>query len=109
MAEGKIDATKYITHLLGLHDLEKVLLVKGIPSYQSFEQIVADYGEKYQDFFYNLNLINKKDQVKRGLITFKNTILKALVIPNFPRENHIFNLSSIPNKDRKETLKNMIN
>lgn len=109
MAEGKIDATKYITHLLGLHDLEKVLLVKGIPSYQSFEQIVADYGEKYQDFFYNLNLINNKDQVKRVLITFKNTILKALVIPNFPRENHIFNLSSIPNKDRKETLKNMIN
>ena len=56
MAEGRLDATKYITHLLGLHMLERVLTVKGIPAFESLDDVISIRGKDFLDFLYEEEL-----------------------------------------------------
>ena len=109
MAEGKIDATKYITHLLGLHSLEKVLLIKGVPAFESLEGIMGTHGKDYLDFLYgeNLRLEGCKTLSERADV-FKGSILKALVIPSLPQEKGIIPLLAMSPEKRRETLINTV-
>ena len=109
MAEGKIDASKYITHLLGLHDLEKVLLTKGAPAFESVDQIMADHGEGYLDFLHDEKLrLERYGTLHQKARVFKGSILKALVIPSFAKERGIVSLSAIPSEKRREALINSV-
>ncbi len=105
MAEGRIDATKYITHLLGLHDLEKVLLLSGVPAFESVERIVKVHGEDYLGFLSNqrLGLERYKTSAEKAA-GFKGSILKALVVPSLSVEGGIVSLSSLPLARRRKTL-----
>ena len=105
MAEGKIDATKYITHLLGLHQLERVLLMKGVPAFGSLGSIVAAHGERYLDFLCDENLeLERYETLSEKAGVFKGSILKALVVPSFAKEKGIISLSATPAERRRETL-----
>jgi len=109
MAEGKIDATKYITHLLGLHHLERVLLVNGVPAFTSLSDIISRHGEGYLDFLYDrsLDLEGCKDLSERAKV-FRGSILKALVIPSFSEERGLVSFSKVDPQKRREILINMV-
>jgi L-iditol 2-dehydrogenase len=105
MAEGKIDATKYITHLVGLHDLEKVLLIKGVPAFVSLESIVAKHGKSYLDFLCGKNIgIEERGTLSERAEAFKGSILKALVIPSLAKEEGIISLVTMSPGKRREIL-----
>jgi len=105
MADGKIDATKYITHLLGLHQLEQVLLMKGVPAFESLDGIVAAHGEGYLDFLFDKSLgLERYETRSEKARVFNGSILKALVVPSFAKERSIISLSETPAEKRRETL-----
>jgi len=108
MAEGKIDATKYVTHLLGLDYLEKVLLLLGVPGFTSLDEIIAARGEGFFNFLNDENLKLKKLEECRCLSekaqVFKGSILKALVIPSFIMDRGIVSLLDTGFEERKKTL-----
>jgi len=105
MAEGKIDATKYITHLLRLHYLERILLVNGTPAFTSLNDIISTHGEGYMDFLYDQNLgLEGCKTLSERVRVFKGSILKALMIPSLPKEKRILALSGMDSGRRKETL-----
>jgi L-iditol 2-dehydrogenase len=109
MAEGKIDATKYITHLLGLNSLEKVLLIHGIPAFESLKGITDTHKEGYLDFLCDKSLgLEGYRTLLEKADAFKGSILKALVVPSFPEEKSIISLSAMTPEKRKETLISMI-
>jgi L-iditol 2-dehydrogenase len=107
--EGKIDGTKYITHLLGLHHLEKILLTKGIPSFSSLPNILNIKGESYFDFLYvrNFGLENNKI-LSEKLKAFKSSILKALVVPSLQPEKGITPLDKTPLEERRKRLNDFV-
>jgi len=108
MAEGKIDATKYITHLLGLHQLEKILVTKGIPAFESLDRMVAVHGEAYFNFLFDDTLgLQRYETLSEKARVFKGSILKALVVPSFAQEG-IVSLSAVPAEKRRETLISMV-
>ncbi len=105
MAEGKIDATKYISHILGLHFLERVLLLKGVPNFQSLEEIMVTHGKDYLDFLYDKNIgLDDFKTISERAEVFKGSILKALVIPSFSIEKGIVSLLSMSPEKRREIL-----
>jgi len=109
MAEGKIDATKYITHLLNLHMLERILTVKGIPAFESLDEVISSRGEGFLDFLYKDELglsgfLTLREKAK----AFKDGMLKALVIPCLKGEEEIIPLSRVPIKERRKLLNNLI-
>jgi len=105
MAEGKIDASKYVTHLLGLHYLERVLLASGTPAFTSLDEIVSARGEDYMGFLRDQSLgLEGCKTLSERLTVFKGSILKALVIPSFPEEKAIVALSGMGSEERKKTL-----
>ena len=109
MAEGKIDATKYITHLLNLYMLEKILTVKGIPAFESLDEVIASRGEGFLDFLYRSDLdLGKFPTLREKAKAFKDGVLKALVVPYLKEEKEIIPLSKIPFKERGELLNNII-
>jgi len=109
MAEGKIDATKYISHILGLHSLEKILLVKGVPDFISLEGIMTAHGKDYLDFLYDKNLgLEICKTLSQRAEVFKGSILKALVIPSLSKEKGVISLLSASSEKRRETLINMV-
>jgi L-iditol 2-dehydrogenase len=109
ISEGKIDATKYITHLLGLNHLEKVLLIHGIPAFVSLKEITDAHGEGYLDFLYDESLrLGGYRTLSEKASAFKGSILKALVVPSFPKEKGIISLLAMTPERRKETLTKII-
>jgi len=109
MAEGKIDATRYITHLLSLHMLEKVLTVKGIPAFESLDDVVSSRGKDFLDFLYKEELelsgyLTLREKVK----AFKDSILKALVVPNLQDKEGIIPLSRFSLEKKSSLLNNLI-
>jgi L-iditol 2-dehydrogenase len=109
MAEGKIDATKYVTHLLGLHDLEKVLLLSGVPAFESARNIATAKGEDLLEFLNADTLrLEEYETTEQKIDAFKGSILKALVLPYFPKEQGIVPLSNMAFKERKETLTHLV-
>ena len=109
MAEGKIDATKYITHLLNLHMLERILTVKGIPAFESLDEVISSYGEEFLDFLYKDELgLNRFSTLQEKAKAFKDSVLKAIVIPYLHEEEEIIPLSGVPLEERREFLNNLI-
>ena len=109
MAEGKIDATKYITHLLGLHYLERILIVNGTPAFTSLNGTISTHGEGYMDFLYDQSLgLEGCKTLSERVTVFKGSILKALVIPSLPKEKGILALSGMNLGKRKETLNSIV-
>jgi hypothetical protein len=105
MAERKIDATIYVTHLLGLQDLEKVLLLSGVPAFESARNIATTKGEDFPEFLNADTLhLEECEATEQEVDAFKGSILKALVIPYFPKEQYIMPPSDMAFKERKETL-----
>jgi len=109
MAEGKIDATRYITHLLSLHMLEKVLTVKGIPAFESLDDVISSRGKDFLDFLYKEELdlsgyLTLREKVK----AFKDSILKALVVPNLQDKEGIIPLSRFSLEKKSSLLNNLI-
>jgi len=108
MAEGKIDATKYITHLLNLHMLERILTVKGIPAFESLDDVVSSRGESFLDFLYRDELdLSGFPTLREKAKAFKDSILKALVVPSL-QEEEIIPLSKVPVEDRRKILNNLV-
>ncbi|MEM2112024.1 MAG: alcohol dehydrogenase catalytic domain-containing protein [Candidatus Bathyarchaeia archaeon] len=105
MADGKIDATKYISHILGLDSLEKILLLKGVPNFESLEGIMSTHGKAYLNFLYdkNFGLEGCKNLSERAEV-FKGSILKALVVPSLTLGRGIISLLDMPIKDRAKFL-----
>lgn len=109
MAEGKIDATKYITHLLGLHDLEKVLLSSGIPTFETLDNVISAYGKEYFSFLSNKDLgLGDFETLADKIKAFKGSILKALVVPSLPEESSIMPLSNMSPEEKRMTLINIV-
>ena len=109
MAEGKIDATKYITHLLSLHMLEKVLTVKGIPAFEPLDDVVSSRGEGFFSFLESEELdLSGYSTLREKVKVFKDSILKALVIPSLTEEKEIIPLSRMPIEKRRRFLDNLI-
>jgi len=109
MAEGKIDAAKYITHLLSLHMLEKVLTVKGIPAFTSIDEVISSRGEDFLDFLYKDELgLSGFPKLQEKAKAFKDSMLKALVVPYLREEKEIILLSKVPLEERKKILNNLI-
>lgn len=110
MAEGKIDGTKYITYLLSLHMLERVLAVKGIPGFASLEEIVSSRGEGFLDFLEDSELgLGGFPTIREKAKAFKDSVLKALVVPSLREENRVISLSGVPLEERRRILHNLIN
>jgi len=106
MAEGKINATKYITHLLSLHMLERVLTVKGIPAFESLDDIISSRGEDFFNFLYAEELgLNDYPTLRGKVKAFKDSILKALVVPYMHEKEGIIPLSKLPIEERGNRLK----
>lgn len=109
MAEGKLDATKYITHLLNLHMLEKVLTVKGIPAFKSLKDVVSSRGEDFLSFLHHGDLsLSGFPTLREKVKAFKDSVLKALVIPHFQEERGIIPLLDAPLDKRRKILNNLI-
>lgn len=109
MAEGKIDATKYVTHLLGLHDLEKVLLLSGVPSFESIQNIATNKGKRFLEFLNADELrLKEYETIEQKANAFKGSILKALVVPHFLEEQGIMTLSDMTFEERRERLTRLI-
>jgi len=109
MAEGKLDATKYITHLLNLHMLEKVLTVKGIPAFESLDDVISTRGKSFLDFLYKEELdLSGRRTLREKVKAFKDGILKALVVPSLSYEEEIIPLSKMPIDERRRLLNNLI-
>jgi len=109
MAEGKIDAAKYITHLLGIHSLEKILLLRGLSAFESIEEIMATHGEDYLDFLYDEKFgLEDYRTLSEKAMAFKGSILKALVVPLFPRGKGITSLSAMTLEKRREILISLV-
>jgi len=109
MAEGRLDATKYITHLLGLHMLERVLTVKGIPAFESLDDVISIRGKDFLDFLYEEELdLSGRQTLRERVKAFKDSILKALVVPSLSDEEGIIALSKMPIGERRKFLNNLI-
>ena len=108
MAEGKIDATKYITHILGLQFLEKLLLVKGIPEFESLEGMISSHGDDSLDFLYDMKLELGDMPLPKRAEVFKASILKALVIPSLTREKSVIPLSTMSAEEKHKTLTKLV-
>jgi len=109
MAERKIDATKYITHLLSLHMLERILTVKGLPAFGSLDEIILSRGERFLGFLYKDELgLSRFPTLREKAKAFKDSMLKALVIPHLQEERDIIPLSRIPVDERRNLLNNLI-
>ena len=109
MAEGKLDATKYITHISSLHMLERILTVKGIPAFESLDDVISSRGREFFDFLYKEELgINEYPTLREKVKAFKDSILKALVVPNLSDEEGIIPLSEMSIDERRRFLNNLI-
>ena len=115
MSQGRIEAVKYITHLVNLNSLEKVLFVKGIPrrdmpGFSTVEEsILTMKREKGESFFDFLNEDDDLKDLPGKIISFKDSILKALVIPYLPYSKKIIPLVQFTPPERKKILDSLIN
>ena len=108
MSKDMIDATKYVTHVLGLDFLEKILVCKGIPNFGSFREIVASRRKGFFDFLRSYNLVLEHTSLEESVDIFKGQILKALVLPSLKKETGIESLVCETEKERKEILMKMV-
>ena len=108
MSKGMIDGAKYVTHVLGLDFLEKVLVCKGIPNFEPFSKVVASRGGGFFDFLASENLGLEQKSLEKSAEIFKGQILKALVVPNRQEESGIESLIYKTEKERKEILTTIV-
>ena len=117
MAEGKIDSLKYITHLLDLESLEKILLIKGlprkdVPGFISLEESVNTIQrKKSQDFFDFLREneygIDQSLDIFLQVRRFKDSILKALVAPSLLGVG-VVSFTHLTNLEKREKLEELV-
>jgi L-iditol 2-dehydrogenase len=117
MAEGKIDSLKYITHLLDLENLEKILLIKGLPrgdmpGFISLEQSVNTIrGKKSRGFFDFLREdkyeIDQSLDISLQVGRFKDSIVKALVVPSLSAVG-IVSLTHLGNSEKRQKLEELV-
>jgi L-iditol 2-dehydrogenase len=117
MAEGKIDSLKYITHLLDLESLEKILLIKGLPrkdmpGFISLEESVNTMQrEKGQDFFDFLREdeygIDQSLDIFLQVGRFKDSVLKALVAPSLLGAG-LVSFTRLTNLEKREKLEELV-
>jgi len=118
MSQGKIDPAKYITHILNLESLEKMLFLKGIPQkdlpgFSSLEESVAtikkEKGVSYLDFLLNEEgSISTPSDIPDKIRFFKDSVVKALVVPSLLPSEEITSLARISISKRKEKLTKLI-
>ncbi|MFQ6066390.1 MAG: alcohol dehydrogenase catalytic domain-containing protein [bacterium] len=116
MAEGKIDSLKYLTHLLDLDSLEKVLLIKGLPQrdmagFMSLEESVNTIqGKKSRDFFDFLREdeygLDQSLDISLQVGRFKDSIVKALVAPSLLGTG-IVSFTDLDNSEKRKKLEEL--
>lgn len=117
MAQGKIGSLKYITHLLDLDSLEKILLIKGlprtdIPGFMLLEESVKTIrGKKSRDFFDFLREddygIDQSWDISLQVGRFKDSIVKALVAPSLSGAG-IVSFAHLGNSEKREKLEELV-
>lgn len=116
MSEGKINPVKYITHILGLKSLDKILFIKGVPwqglvGFSSPEEAIRsirkEKGAGYLDFL-NGTPDETGGNVSENIRIFKDSIVKALVIPSLLSSEGILYLGQFTEAKRKEKLAEII-
>jgi L-iditol 2-dehydrogenase len=117
MAEGKVDSLKYITHLLDLESLEKILLIKGlprrdIPGFMSLEEAVNTIRDKKsRDFFDFLREdeygVDQSLDISLQVGRFKDGIIKALVAPSLSGTG-IVSFTHLDNLEKREKLEELV-
>ncbi|MCS7120180.1 MAG: alcohol dehydrogenase catalytic domain-containing protein [Nitrososphaerota archaeon] len=109
MADGKIDATKYVTHVLGLDYLERVLMLLGTPNFISVDEIISSRGEDFLSFLNNPELrLEEFPSLPEKVQVFKGSILKALVTPSNAKVGEIRSLLHMSVEERREALIKLI-
>jgi L-iditol 2-dehydrogenase len=118
MSQDKIDPTKYITHVLNLDFLEKMLFLKGIPQkdipgFSSLEESAAtikkEKGVSYLDFLLNEEgSISIPSDIPGKIRFFKDSVVKALVVPSLSPSEGIISLTEMSILQRKEKLIQLI-
>ena len=70
--------------------LEKILTVKGIPAFESLDEVIASRREGFLDFLYKGDLdFGRFPTLREKAKAFKDGVLKALVVPYLQEEKEI--------------------
>ena len=89
--------------------LERVLTVKGIPAFESLDDVISSRGKDFLSFLYKEELDLSGSQTLREKVkAFKDCILKALVVPGLSDDEGIISLSNMPIDERRRFLNNLI-
>ncbi|MFQ5835851.1 MAG: alcohol dehydrogenase catalytic domain-containing protein [bacterium] len=117
MAKGKIGSSKYITHLLDLDSLEKILLIKGlprrdVPGFMSLEESVNTIrGKKSRDFFdflkEDVHGVDRSLDIFLQVGRFKDSIVKALVVPSSSATG-VVSFTHLGNSEKSEKLEELV-
>ncbi len=85
--DGAIHPSRFTSHVFSFGFLEKVLLVKGIPGFTSIDDIIKTKGEKFLNFLdANSFGIDKGLPIQTKVSIFKDSILKAILVPSLKEE-----------------------
>ncbi len=105
--DGVLDLKRYITHALPLEELERVLMIKGIAGIKEAREAIASRGQAYFNFLENGRYRLDGGPAER-IISFKNSILKALVLPSLPPDAGVITVADLSPEEREKALQAML-
>ncbi len=103
-AEGKIDLSRYITHLFPLELLDRVLTVRWINREEDLESTLAEKGA---DFFSALSQA-RGGKLLSEVMELKGKIMKALAVPSMEAERGLVDLTVMSAEEKDRTLAELI-